>query len=39
MKNPLFPKPNEQASGNIVNVAKAIEAAIDPSVDKKCWVI
>ncbi len=32
MRNPMFPKPNQQASENIVNVAKAIEAAIDPSV-------
>lgn len=32
MRNPIFPKPNQQASENIVNVAKAIEAAIDPSV-------
>jgi hypothetical protein len=32
MRNPIFPKPNQQASENIVNVAKAIEAVIDPSV-------
>ncbi len=32
MRNPIFPKPNQQASENIVNVAKAIEVAIAPSV-------
>jgi len=32
MKNRIFPIPNHQASANIVNLSKAIEGAIDPSV-------